>query len=60
MALIKELMRKSALIAAQQTSASGSLAVSERRVGAALDELLEERSTLTRVLLGGKDLGAEA
>lgn len=57
---IKELMRKSALIAVQENSASGSLAVSDRHVGAALDELLEERSTLTRVLLGGKDLGAEA
>lgn len=57
---IKELMRKAALIAAHETNAGGLLAVSERHIGAALDELLDEHSKLTRVLLGGGDLGAEA
>jgi cell division protease FtsH len=54
-AFIKELMRKAALIAAQQTDGPGSLAVSDRHIGTALDELLDERSALTRVLLGGRD-----
>jgi ATP-dependent 26S proteasome regulatory subunit len=54
-AFIKELMRKASLLAAQETDGSGVLAVSDRHVGAALDELLDERSALTRVLLGGGD-----
>jgi cell division protease FtsH len=56
-AFIKELMRKASLLAAQETDGSGVLAVSDRHVGAALDELLDERSALTRVLLGGGDKG---
>jgi hypothetical protein len=48
-------MRKAAPIAAQQTGGSGSLAVSDRHIGTALDELLDERGALTRVLLGGGD-----
>jgi cell division protease FtsH len=54
-AFIKELLRKAALIAAQETGGSGSLAVSDRHINTALDELLDERSALTRVLLGGRD-----
>ena len=52
-AFIKELMRKASLLAAQETDGSGVLAVNDRHIGAALDELLDERSALTRVLLGG-------
>jgi ATP-dependent 26S proteasome regulatory subunit len=52
-AFIKELIRKAALIAAQETD--GSLVVSDSHLGAALDELLDERGALTRVLLGGED-----
>jgi ATPase family protein associated with various cellular activities (AAA) len=53
---VKELMRKSAVLAAvtSQEGSTGKLTVSDRDVHAALDELLAEESTLTRVLLGGE------
>jgi hypothetical protein len=54
-AFIKELMRKAALLAAQESDGSGVLVVSDRHIGTALDELLDERSALTRVLLGAGD-----
>jgi cell division protease FtsH len=62
---IKELMRKSALLAAEVTDGSGSGSgsevgaltpippVTDEHVGAALDELLAEGNALTRALLGG-------
>ncbi|HJP65781.1 MAG TPA: ATP-binding protein [Actinomycetota bacterium] len=50
---IKELMRKSALGAASEGDGSGRIAVTDADVEMALDELLAERSELTRVLLGG-------
>jgi hypothetical protein len=53
---VKELMRKSAVLAAVATGGDGegALTVNDRDVHAALDELLAEESTLTRVLLGGE------
>jgi hypothetical protein len=50
---IKELMRKSALGAATASDGSGRISVTDADVEAALDELLAERSELTRALLGG-------
>jgi DNA polymerase III delta prime subunit len=59
---IKELMRKSALIAAERADDAGTVAdtddapippVTDEHVGAALDELLAEGNALTRALLGG-------
>lgn len=49
---IKELMRKSALIAANVSEGEGRITVTDAHLEAALDELLAERSELTRVLLG--------
>jgi hypothetical protein len=51
---IKELMRKSAVLAAVGAEGDGRLMVTDDDVHAALDELLAEESTLTRVLLGGE------
>lgn len=51
-AFIKELLRKASLVAATGT-ADGQLVVSDVHVNAALDELMGETSTLTRLLLGG-------
>lgn len=51
-AFIKELLRKAALVAAGE-AADGRLGVTVGHVDAALDELLGETSSLTRLLLGG-------
>lgn len=51
-AFIKELLRKASLVAAGET-ADGQLVVTDGHVNAALDELMGETSTLTRILLGG-------
>ncbi len=48
---VKELMRKAALLAAE--GSRGDIEVGDAHVHAALDELLAERSALTRTLLGG-------
>ena len=50
---IKELVRKSALIAAIEADGAGDLTVTDEHVNAALTELLAEGSALTRILLGG-------
>jgi cell division protease FtsH len=50
---VKELMRKAAVLAALAGEGDGRLTVTDEHVHAALDELLAEESTLTRVLLGG-------
>lgn len=50
---IRELVRKSALLAASR-SGNGKIAVKDTDVMEALDELLDERSALTRALLGQK------
>ena len=49
---LKELLRRSALLAAD-ASTGGPLAVSAAQLDAALDELLDTRNAMTRVLLGG-------
>lgn len=49
---LKELLRRAALIAASE-SGSGVLAVTADQLDAALDELLDTRNAMTRVLLGG-------
>jgi hypothetical protein len=54
-AFIKELMRKSALLAASRSDGGQRIVVRDEHVAHSLDELLAERSTLTRVLLGGAD-----
>ena len=49
---LKELLRRSALLAAQQSE--GSITVGADQLDAALDELLDSRNAMTRVLLGGR------
>ena len=55
---LKELLRRAAVRAAEATpeggEASGSLSVSADQLDAALDELLDTRNAMTRVLLGGQ------
>lgn len=51
-AFIKEVLRKAAMVAAGQ-GAEGQLVVTDVHVNAALDELLAETGSLTRLLLGG-------
>lgn len=55
---IKELLRRAALYAAEEEGQDGEpggvpLRVTDMHMGAALDQLLDARSELTRVLLGG-------
>lgn len=52
-AFIKELVRKSALLAASRSGKDGAISVRDEHVLESLNELLAERSALTRVLLGG-------
>lgn len=49
---IRELVRKSALLATMGGSSNGKITVRNVHVKSALDELLAERSSLTRALLG--------
>ena len=49
---LKELLRRSALIAATESD-SADLAVTADQLDAALEELLDTRNAMTRVLLGG-------
>jgi len=51
---LKELLRRGALLAAQQSRA-GPIVVSADQLDAALDELLDTRNAMTRVLLGGRN-----
>jgi ATP-dependent 26S proteasome regulatory subunit len=51
---LKELLRRAALLAAQQSRA-GRIVVSADQLDAALDELLDTRNAMTRVLLGGRN-----
>ena len=54
----KELLRRAALVSAERTNGDGdgALAVGDAELQAALDQLLDERNQLTRVLLGaGRD-----
>jgi hypothetical protein len=49
---VKELVRKSALVAARTAEGHGRLTVTDAHVGQALDVLLDEGAGLTRALLG--------
>jgi ATP-dependent 26S proteasome regulatory subunit len=53
---LKELLRRAALVAAEDApgDSSAPLVVSDAHMNAALDQLLDTRSQLTRVLLGGR------
>ncbi len=55
---LKELLRRAAVLAAEATTEggepSGSLTVTADQLDAALDELLDTRNAMTRVLLGGQ------
>jgi ATP-dependent 26S proteasome regulatory subunit len=52
---LKELLRRAAVLAVEAESDSrGPLAVSADQVDAALDELLDTRNSMTRVLLGAR------
>ena len=50
---LKELLRRSALLAAEDDGAGQRLSVSAAQLDQALDELLETRNAMTRTLLGG-------
>jgi len=52
---IKELLRRAALIAAERVNGSSPLHVTDTDLIAALDELLDTRNAMTRVLLGGTE-----
>ena len=52
-AFIKELVRKAAVLAASRSAGAEGMVVRDEEVAESLDELLSERSALTRVLLGG-------
>ncbi|HEU5416989.1 MAG TPA: hypothetical protein VFV41_04810 [Streptosporangiaceae bacterium] len=53
---LRELLRKAALLAAEAdlAAADGAIRVTGAQLTAALDQLLDSRSQLTRVLLGGQ------
>ena len=50
---LKELLRRAALVAAARSAGDGELQVSADDLDRALDELLDTRNAMTRVLLGG-------
>lgn len=52
-AFVKELLRKAALLAAAAPPNGDALVVTDAHMNAALDELLAETGSLTRLLLGG-------
>jgi ATPase family associated with various cellular activities (AAA) len=53
-AFLKELLRKAALLACEDDPAEGAIRVTDGHLGAALDQLLDSRNQLTRVLLGAE------
>ena len=53
-AFLKELLRKAALLSCEADPTDGPIRVTDRHLNAALDQLLDTRSQLTRVLLGGE------
>jgi ATPase family associated with various cellular activities (AAA) len=61
---VKELLRRAALQAARESEADGEqagpLRVTDAHLNAALDQLLDTRNQLTRVLLGGRREGGRA
>ena len=53
-AFLKELLRKAALLSCEADPTGGPIRVTDTHLNAALDQLLDTRSQLTRVLLGGE------
>jgi hypothetical protein len=53
-AFLKELLRKAALLACEEDQADGPVRVTDAHLDAALDQLLDTRNQLTRILLGGE------
>jgi hypothetical protein len=53
-AFLKELLRKAALLACEADPSDGPIRVTDVHLNAALDQLLDTRNQLTRVLLGGE------
>jgi hypothetical protein len=54
-AFLKELLRKAALLSCEDDAAGeGAIRVTDAHLSAALDQLLDSRNQLTRVLLGGE------
>jgi hypothetical protein len=52
-AFLKELLRKAALLACEDDTGEGPIRVTDAYLDAALDQLLDGRNQLTRILLGG-------
>jgi ATP-dependent 26S proteasome regulatory subunit len=60
-AFLKELLRKAALLSCEDDAAGeGAIRVTDAHLSAALDQLLDSRNQLTRVLLGGEPPTAES
>jgi ATP-dependent 26S proteasome regulatory subunit len=58
---LKELLRKAALLACEEDAeGEGAIRVTDAHMSGALDQLLDSRSQLTRVLLGGEQPAAPA
>jgi ATP-dependent 26S proteasome regulatory subunit len=57
---LKELLRRAALIAADSSRGESHLAVTADQLDAALDELLDTRNAMTRILLGGGGIAGQA
>jgi len=53
-AFLKELLRKAALLSCEADPGDGPIRVTDTHLNAALDQLLDTRNQLTRVLLGGE------
>ena len=53
-AFLKELLRKAALLSCEDDDSEGPIRVTDAHLDAALDQLLDSRNQLTRVLLGGE------
>lgn len=52
-AFLKELLRKAALLSCEGEPGDGPIQVTDTHLETALDQLLDSRNQLTRVLLGG-------
>jgi ATPase family associated with various cellular activities (AAA) len=59
-AFLKELLRKAALLACEDDQSEGPIRVTDAHLTAALDQLLDTRNQLTRVLLGAEPPTAPA
>jgi ATP-dependent 26S proteasome regulatory subunit len=53
-AFLKELLRKAALLACEDDDGDGPIRLTDAHLDAALDQLLDTRNQLTRILLGGE------